>query len=67
MKNQDWITINVEALVHRSELPPMTKEQERMFASRLSQILGEYLPSGQDWLDCIDSALDRVGATLYTD
>lgn len=59
----NWIEVSVKVLVHRSELPALTAEQENHFKVALSRELGEYLPSGQDWLDCLYGAMDRAGIT----
>lgn len=57
----DWIKINIEALVHRSEIPSMTPEQEQVFVSTMSSLLGEWLPTGQEWIDCVVNALHSAG------
>ena len=56
----EWIEINVSALLHRSEVPAMTSEQEDHFKAKMSEILGEWLPSGQDWIDAVSNALHAV-------
>lgn len=62
MVNQ-WIEIPTAALVHRSELPPMTAEQEQHFAARLAERLGAYLPSGAEWLEEVQTALEECEIT----
>lgn len=63
MQRNDWLEIPTAALVHRSELPPMTAEQEQHFAARLAERLGAYLPSGAEWLEEVQTALDECEIT----
>ena len=60
MKN-NWIEISVPALVYRAEVPPMDQGQEDAFKANLAAILGDHLPAGSDWLDCVSIALKWAG------
>lgn len=61
MTTDNWIKTHVAAFVHRNEVPKMTAVQEKVFQQRLAEILANYLPTGNDWLECVDIALERTG------
>ena len=63
LSHTNWLEIPTAALVHRSELPPMTAEQEQHFAARLAERLGAYLPSGAEWMDEVNTALEECEIT----
>ncbi len=61
MPTDDWIKTYIAAFVHRTEVPKMTAIQERVFKQRLAEILANYLPTSNEWIECVDLALERTG------
>ena len=56
-----FIEVKIPVLVDRHEIPKMNQDQEMAFKRELAEVLGAWLPSNDEWLDAIDTALKNAG------